>query len=139
MNVENNVLDKLSFHHIGLLVNRMEDSLKYYSELFGKEKISPIFKIESQKVEVCFVQIGLGNYLELVMPIDESSVTYNLLKKRVSYYHIAYMVDDIVATVRELEHLNYKALDFFNSEAFENKRCIFLYSPEAHLFELIER
>jgi hypothetical protein len=34
--------------------------------------------------------------------------------------------------------MNYKTLDIFDSEAFEGKRCVFLFSPEAHLIELIE-
>ena len=61
------------------------------------------------------------------------------MKKRISYYHIGYKVDDIGNEVRRLESLNYKSLYFFNSEAFDGKKFIFLISPEAHLIELIEK
>jgi hypothetical protein len=61
----------LTFHHIGLLVENIEFSEKHYSELFGKESISKVYRIDSQKVNVCFVKIGDGSYIELVEPLGE--------------------------------------------------------------------
>ena len=128
----------LTFHHVGLLVESMDDAVKHYSHLFGDENISGICTIESQKVKVCFVKISENSYIELVQPVNEESVVYKLLKKKINYYHMAYRVNDITGTVQKLEELNYKPLQFFNSEAFEGKRCIFLFSPDASLIELIE-
>ena len=129
----------LSFHHIGLLVESIENSSKEYSQLFGSPNVPDIIIIKSQKVKVCFVKMGEENFIELVEPMDEESIVYTLLKKRINYYHIGYTVTDILAEVNRLEQLNYKALDFFDSEAFGGKRCIFLFTPEAHLIELIEK
>jgi hypothetical protein len=120
-------------------VDNIENSAEHYSGLFGKDNVSSIVSVESQKVKVCFVKIGDGSYIELVQPLSEESVVYKLLKKKVSYYHIAYKVEDIPAAVARLEEMNYKPLEFFNSEAFEGKRCIFLFSPDAHLIELVEQ
>jgi len=128
----------LTFHHVGLLVENIEFSEKHYSELFGKESISKVYRIDSQKVNVCFVKIGDGSYIELVEPLGEDSLVYKLFKKKTSYYHIGYKVKDIITTIEKLECMNYKTLDVFDSEAFEGKRCVFLFSPEAHLIELIE-
>ena len=136
---ENLELTKLTFHHVGLLVDSIESSIIHYSELFSKENISKVYLVDSQKVKVCFVKVSDGTFIELVEPMGEESVVFKLLKKRISYYHIAYKVTDIIATVNKLELLNYKALEYFNSEAFEGKRCIFLYTPDAHLVELIEQ
>lgn len=133
-----NHLSGLTYHHVGLLVDNIEDSRQHYTQLFGKEKISNVINVTSQKVKVCFVNHSEGSFIELVEPIGEDSVVYKLLKKRHSYYHIAYKVKDIHSMVEKLEKLNYKALDFFNSEGFAGKLCIFLYTPEAHLIELIE-
>lgn len=132
-------LSRLTFHHVGLLVDSIENSIVHYSELFGRTNISKIISIETQKVKVCFVKISAESYIELVEPVSEDSFVFKLLKKRTSYYHIGYEVADISSTVSKLEQLNYKPLDFFNSEAFEGKRCVFLFSPEAHLIELIEQ
>lgn len=135
---ENNSLDGLEFHHVGLVVESIENSLIHYSVLFGSENISKIFRIDSQNVNVCFVKVGQSSFIELVEPIGEDSQVFKLLKKRVTYYHVAYKVNQITEAVSRLEALDYKAMSYFNSEAFDGKRCIFLFSPEAHLIELIE-
>lgn len=136
---EENSLAGLEFHHVGLIVESIETSKLHYSALFGTENISNVFKIDSQKVNVCFVKVGPSSFIELVEPIGEESQVFKLLKKRISYYHVAYKVNQIEEAVVRLESMDYKAMDFFNSEAFEGKRCIFLFTPEAHLIELIER
>lgn len=132
-------INKLEFHHVGLLVDSIEASVLHYIELFGKQNISEITRIDSQKVNVCFVKVAPDSFIELVEPTDESSPVFKLLKKKIGYYHIAYKVNDIIAVVDELETLNYKPMSFFNSEAFGDKKCVFLFSPETHLIELIER
>jgi methylmalonyl-CoA epimerase len=129
----------LTFHHVGLLVDDIESSAKNYAEIFGQEKVSSLIEVSTQKVKVCFVKIGENGYLELVQAIDEDSAVYKLQKKKITYYHVGYMTEDIEASVAKLEQLNYKPMDFFVSEAFGGKRCVFLFSPEAHLIELIEK
>ncbi len=139
MIANNSIQNKIEFHHVGLVVESIETSCIHYATLFGKENISEVFKIESQLVNVCFVKIGHHSFLELVEPIGDDSQVAKLLKKRVTYYHVGYKVDDIVSKVNELEALDYKAMAYFDSKAFNGKRCIFLFSPEAHLIELIEK
>ena len=129
----------LTFHHVGLLVENMTDSINHYSALFGEASISETIHVSTQKVKVCFVKIAEGSYIELVQPMGEDSVVYKLLKKRTTYYHIGYKVADISSMVLKLEKMSYKAMEFFISEAFQGKKCIFLFSPEAHLIELIEQ
>jgi catechol 2,3-dioxygenase-like lactoylglutathione lyase family enzyme len=128
----------LSFHHTGLLVKSIDESVTYYAALFGQENISEKIFISTQNVNVCFVKIGVDNYLELVEPLGEESVVYALLKKKVGYYHMGYKIKDIEKGVKALEALYFKPMEYFRSEAFENRRCIFLFSPDAHLIELIE-
>jgi methylmalonyl-CoA/ethylmalonyl-CoA epimerase len=131
--------NRLQFHHVGTLVDNMDDAIKHYSELFGHENISPVIVIGSQNVNVCFVKMADESFIELVESCSDESVVARLLKKRVTYYHIGYKVDNITATVSELERLDYRPMEYFYSEAFEGKRCIFLFSPDTHLIELIER
>jgi len=139
MDTESTFDDLLTFHHVGLLVDDITVSIEHYAALVGKKNISaPIF-VASQKVNVCFVKTGTDSYIELVEPTEEGSIVSKLLKKRVSYYHVAYKVKDIHAVVTRLEALHYKAMELFNSEAFDGKLCVFLFTPEAHLIELIEQ
>lgn len=129
----------LTFHHVGLVVDNLNDAITNYSTLFGSENVSEAIFVSSQSVNVCFVKNGVESYLELIEPTDENSVVYPLLKKRISYYHVAYLISEFEKTILKLEELNYKVLSSFHSEAFEGKRCAFAYTPDAHLIELIER
>lgn len=129
---------QLEFHHTGILVNSIENSLAHYSRIFGAESISEVYSVSSQKVKVCFVKNGKRSFLELVEPLSEDSVVTKMLKKRISYYHVGYKVKNVQNAIKVLEEENYKALSIFNSEAFQGKPCVFLFTPEGHLVELIE-
>lgn len=131
-------MNLLIFHHTGLLVKSIEESLVHYSKVFGLDNISEIYHIQSQGVKVCFIKNGTDSYLELVEPVGEDSVVHKMLKKRLSYYHIAYKVKSINIAVNELECIGYKKIKSFVSEAFNGKICVFLFTPDAHLIELIE-
>jgi methylmalonyl-CoA/ethylmalonyl-CoA epimerase len=128
----------LVFHHIGILVGNIEGAIGNYEKIFGKFNISEVYAIESQNVKVCFIGITSSAYIELIQPLSENSVVSKLLKKNISYYHIGYEVDDIEREVEKLIELNYKPFEYFNSEAFDGRKCIFLFSPDAHLIELIQ-
>lgn len=128
----------LKYHHTGLLVENIDEALAHYVKVFGAENISETYFVHSQGVRVCFIKNGEESHIELVEPVGEESVVYNLLKKRMSYYHLGYKVKDIHAAIDSLEVLNYKAMELFRSEAFGGKLCVFLYTPDAHLIELIE-
>jgi len=129
---------RLLFHHVGVLVVSMHEARMQYARLFGEEHVSAVIEIDSQKVRVCFVRIGEGSFLELVESMDATSKVAGMLKRQTTYYHVGYKVDDIEKAVDEMQALNYKPGEYFFSEAFNGKRCIFLFSPQAHLIELIE-
>lgn len=130
---------QLIFHHTGIAVYSIEDAKKSYAELFGYSKFSKTFVISTQKVNVCFLEVGENVFLEFVEPSSNESSIHRFLKKGINCYHTAYKCDEIDIVVDELILKNFHSLGFFNSEAFENKRCIFLISPEGHLIELIEK
>jgi len=138
MNTNETVLPELKLHHIAVVVENIQESMANYAVLFGKENISEVMTVDTSKVLLCLIKIADEVFLELVQPMGEESSVYNLLKKRTSYYHMAYKVKDIHDTVARLEKLNYKPLNFFKSSVFQGKLCIFIYTPEAHMIELIE-
>jgi methylmalonyl-CoA epimerase len=126
-------------HHTGCLVRSIDEALDFYRATFGADKISPKIFVSSQKVNVCFIEIGPEVYIELVESADEeSAVGKNMMKKGISYYHIGYMVDDFDKTMADLDELGCRHLDTFHSEAFNNKRCAFLYDTNGCLIEIIE-
>lgn len=128
----------LQFHHVGLLVEDIEESARQYGSVFGSGQVGEPIIVSSQQVKVCFIKNGVNSFLELVQPTGEDSVVSKLLKKRVSYYHVAYTVKNIPEAIASFEKLGYRAMEVFSSEAFGGRSCVFLFSPEAHLVELIE-
>jgi hypothetical protein len=128
----------LLFHHIGSIVEDIDVAISSYKLLLGNAKISKKLFISSQNVYVCFVEIGNSSFIELVQPIDESSVVHKMRKKGITYYHLAYLTDEYDVIKNKYLDNNFKILNEFRSEAFDNKRCMFMYAPDGHLIELIE-
>lgn len=127
---------KLTLHHIGVLVNSMAEATAAYRAL--NARISEPVHIASQGVRVCFVDMDSGVAIELIEPA-EKGVNRDLLKRGITYYHLGYLVSDFESAVESLTGLNYVHLQTFQSEAFEGRRCAFLMSPVLHLIELIEQ
>lgn len=126
-------------HHVGCVVESIEESVKYYE--FLNSSVSEIFSIKDQKVDVCFVQMPLKNesyYLELIQPHPDNIRLLEMLENRTSFYHIAFKVDSIEDWLPKLKEDGYLKVGEFYSEAFMNKKCIFLMNPAFHLIELIE-
>jgi methylmalonyl-CoA/ethylmalonyl-CoA epimerase len=129
----------MELHHIGNLVDDIDIALETYKLLFGEDSVSKKTLVTTQGVYVCFINIGKQINIELIQPVDENSSVYRLRKKGISYYHLAYMTEDFDRTSEFLLSNDFRALDVFYSEAFDNKRCQFMYTPEGSLIELIEK
>ncbi|MCX6198749.1 MAG: VOC family protein [Bacteroidetes bacterium] len=128
---------KLRAHHIGCLTSDMQSSIAAYRKL-GFQNISEVTFVSSQKVKVCFVEIKQGFYLELVEISETNHALQKIFKSNNPYYHVGYLVDGIDVCIADLELEGYHIVSQFDSEAFDGKRCAFMYSPEMHLIELIE-
>ncbi len=126
----------MTLHHVGCLVQNMDEAAGYYRELHPH--ISTPILIEPQGVRVCFVDTGSGVAIELVEPVNETSLVYKLLRKGIVFYHLGYLVPSYEAAVQDLSDKNYKLIQEFRSAAFEGRRCAFFTSPLAHLIEIIE-
>ena len=124
-------------HHIGCLVHSIDDSIADYLILNPEGQISELFVIAEQKVHVRFFSIA-GMQIEFVQPFDEQSTLFRQLKKNPGYYHIGIYTNDIDTEIERLEKNGYRKLNKFQSIAFGNRYCAFLYNLEMHLIELIE-
>jgi len=125
-------------HHIGCLVESIDSAREHYLPLLGDQKTSEKIHISSQNVTVCFLKMTDGLFLELVEPQTEDSPLSKLIKKGTSFYHLGFMADDLKLSTDELLSKNYKHVESFESEAFENRTCTFFMSPDMQLIELIQ-
>ena len=70
----------MKFHHVGIIVSSINDSLKELTPFLKFEQISIPMKVISQKVNVCFLRSGEFN-LEFIESIgDDSPVSKFSLK-----------------------------------------------------------
>lgn len=126
-------------HHVGCLVENIEQALEDYSILFPESKKSIIYNIADQNVKVCFLEVSTNVFIEFVEPLDLESTLAKMKKKGTSFYHIGIYVNNFDDELLRLESMGYRKINEFHSEAFQGKRCSFLYNNELHLVELIEK
>ena len=92
----------MKLHHIGIVVEDIENSRKRYEKIFGiKVGIKP-YEDKNMKVKILFFDLG-DVKIELVEPVGESGVSRFLEKKGEVLHHLAYEVRDINKTVKNLK------------------------------------
>ena len=129
-------MTNLVFHHVGCAVANIGEALKAYKPL--TLNVGEVIPVSSQSVNVCFLELGPQLHVELVEPSGEVSMISQLLKKRVSFYHLGFLAANFDEALDELTTQDHHHLSTFRSEAFGMRRCAFLASPAAHLIEIIE-
>lgn len=129
----------LQFHHVGCLTKNIEGTKKMYASALGLTATSETYNITSQKVKVCFIKNASGTYIELVEPAEDNAPLNRMMGNKNIFYHLAYLTADFDGTIEHLQNNDFVLVTKFNSEAFSNKLCAFLYSPERHFIEIIQK
>ena len=84
----------LKLHHIGLVVQNINESLGEIANFLSFESISLPTIIGSQKVNICFLKTN-NVYIELIEPTEENSPITNFAKEGGGFHHLCFEVDDI--------------------------------------------
>jgi methylmalonyl-CoA/ethylmalonyl-CoA epimerase len=129
----------MKFHHIGIAVNCIEITKKYYEDI-GYHSSSIIFD-NKQHVNLCFLNKKDSPTIELVAPVDEKSPVVNILKKNgVTPYHTCYEVDNIELEIKKLKEQGYVMISKPKPAiAFNNRFICFLYNKNIGLIELLNK
>jgi methylmalonyl-CoA/ethylmalonyl-CoA epimerase len=133
-------LEAFTFHHVGVAVKNLDESIPVYGDLFGYKLISGPFDDPIQKVSVCFMSRGDGDpQIELVAPLGADSPINRTLEKGGGTYHICYEVPDID---RAIEHL-YRHGSLLMGKpvpavAFGMRRIAWLMTKARLLVELVQ-
>lgn len=130
-------------HHIGLVVNNIENHFtKYFRDALGYDTISRTYIDNNIGVKVAFVNLNDKVLLELVEPLDENSPVSNYLKKRgQTLHHLCFEVENIENEIAHLRNNNYLiTMPPTPAEAFEGRKVAFLISKdENYLIELLQQ
>jgi methylmalonyl-CoA epimerase len=130
----------LKIDHIGIFVNDLEASIKFYQEIFGL-KVSEIEHLEHSNLQVAFLPIG-DTDVELLQDTAPDAFGANLAKSEESrIHHIAFMVDDIEKTLIDLKFKKIELIDEVPRFGARGTRIAFLHPNSSNniLIELCER
>ena len=122
--------------HIGIAVKNLNESIKFYEEVFGL-KCFKIEEVKDQKVKTAFFQVGQTK-IELLESTDpEGPIGKFVLKKGEGMHHIAFAVNDVNSSLEELKKKNIKLIDDKTRKGAENLDIAFLH-PKSTNGVLIE-
>jgi len=128
-------------HHVGIVVPRIQDSIGELTKFLNFNTIGIPTLVGSQKVNVCFLNIG-DFRLELIEPIEEDSPVSNFANTGGGFHHICFEVDDIHLEVEKMVK-NGARLVVKPVNGFENRLIAFLFlnmkNTKCNLIELVEK
>lgn len=130
----------MKFHHIGIIVNDLNQGIKFIKETSSIIKISEIINDKNIGVKIKFLTDKDGLLIELISPYGKKSPIKNLLNKRNSIInHLAYKVKNLDFNIEKFKKK--KCLQITNpiaAKAFNGKRVVFFITPLQYIIELIE-
>src|SRR5450432_2756316 len=90
-------LGSATLHHIGCVVDSIEDRIESYRVSLGSASVSQIFEDPIQRSRVAFLNLPTpGSVLfELIQPAAPDSPVARFLEKGGGLHHLCYEVDDL--------------------------------------------
>lgn len=112
--------------HIGIAVKSLEESIPYYEEVLGLKCYS-VEEIKDQKVKTAFFKIGQTK-LELLESTDpEGPIGKFIEKKGPGIHHLAFAVDGINESLKEVEEKGIRTIDKSSRKGAEGLDIGFLH------------
>jgi methylmalonyl-CoA/ethylmalonyl-CoA epimerase len=136
----NNIKTFMKLHHVGIVVNSIQESLGELKRYLNFETVSAIMPVGSQKVNICLMKIG-EPFLELIEPASSDSAISEFAKSGGGIHHICYEVKNIES---ELESFAKKGATILVSpvKGFDERRIAFVdlntKNTNCGLVELLE-
>ncbi|HBD64482.1 MAG TPA: methylmalonyl-CoA epimerase [Clostridiales bacterium] len=100
----------LKIDHIGIAVNSIEDSLKFYENVLGL-KSAGTEVVAEQKVRVAFLPTGDSEVELLEATAEDSPIAKYIAKNGEGVQHIAYRVENIEAAIAEMKAQGMRMID----------------------------
>jgi methylmalonyl-CoA/ethylmalonyl-CoA epimerase len=125
--------------HIGIAVRNLEESNSLFAKLFGVEHYK-IEAVESEHVNTSFFQMGESKIELLEATHPDSPIAKFIEKKGEGIHHLAFDVDDILASMKRMESEGFVLLNKVPKKGADNKLVCFLHpkSTNGVLIELCQ-
>ena len=131
----------MKIHHIGIVVNNIQDSLGEFSKFIKFDEINIPTLVGSQKVNVCFMKIGEIK-IEFIEPIGNESPVKKSLEQGGGFNHICFEVDNLSETINDIVEKGGRLI-VSPVEGFEGRQIAFVLlnmkKTNLNLVELVER
>jgi len=129
----------LKLHHIGIVVQNINESLEEISNFLSFESTSLPTLVGSQKVNICFLKTS-NVYIELIEPADPDSPIISFVKEGGGFHHLCFEVDDIQQEIDKMVE-NGARLVVAPVKGFEDRLIAFLMlnmkKTKCNLIELV--
>lgn len=96
--------------HIGIAVNNLEEAINYYENVIGV-KCYAIEEVKDQKVKTAFFKIGETKIELLESTNTEGPVAKFIEKRGEGIHHIAFAVNDVNKSLKEVEDRGIRLID----------------------------
>jgi methylmalonyl-CoA/ethylmalonyl-CoA epimerase len=127
-------------HHVGVAVADLDEAVLTYERLFAG-RLEHRARVEGQGVEAASMRVGESR-VELLAPLgDDTPVGKFLAKRGPGLHHLAYEVDDVAATLAELEKQGAELIDVTPHEGLFGLQVAFVHPDSVHgvLSEVVSR
>lgn len=122
--------------HIGIAVNSLEEAIPFYEKMLG-QKCYAVEEVKDQKVKTAFFMVGQTK-IELLESTDqEGPIGKFIEKKGPGIHHIAYAVENVDDSLKELEEQGVRLIDQKGRKGAEGLNIGFLH-PKSTLGVLTE-
>jgi len=112
--------------HIGIAVNNLEASIKYYEEVLGLSCYA-IEEVKDQKVKTAFFMAGKTKIELLESTEADGPIGKFIEKKGEGIHHIAFAVEDLQAALDHAKSKEVKLIDDKPRKGAENMNIAFLH------------
>jgi methylmalonyl-CoA/ethylmalonyl-CoA epimerase len=132
----------LGLHHIGCVVDSIENRIESYKTSLGSVSVSPVFADPIQRSRVVLLDLpGPGAArVELIEPAEPDSPVAQFLKKGGGLHHLCYEVDDLQGQILWMK--SQRAVLIRSPRpavAFGGRRIAWMRTPDSLLIEYLER
>jgi methylmalonyl-CoA/ethylmalonyl-CoA epimerase len=130
----------LKIDHIGVAVQSIKETLKFYSEVLGL-KLEGEELVSEQKVKTAFLPIG-DTEVELLESTEaDGPIAKFIEKKGEGIQHLAFKVENIDEALKELSDKGIRLIDQKPRKGAGGKRIAFLHPKDTFgvLVELCEK
>jgi methylmalonyl-CoA epimerase len=127
-------------HHVGLAVSDLDEAVSTYERLFGAS-VECRDEVPGQGVAAASLRLGPSR-LELLAALgDDTPVGRFLARRGPGMHHVAYEVDDIRASLAELEAAGVQLIDSEPREGLFGLEVAFVHPDAVHgvLSEVVAR